>query len=293
MDWLHQYGSALIFLLALGDGLNLPIPSTAVLLAAGGLVATGELSLPAVLVAAIAGVFLGNMPWYFLGRRMGGRVLLILCKVSLNATSCIGRMESMYRRYGPVSLVGARFIPGLAAIAPPLAGASGLPPRTYMLYDFIGAVVFSLVTVLGGGFFGDLLKHPPSAETMLMALGAAVLALLVYKVVMRLRHLYLSVPRMTPEELKARLDQGEAVLVVDARAEALRNMPAWKLPGAVFSAEDSSAGTVVTYCECPFEASAALLARDLRRRKPHLQVYALRGGMNAWEKRGFPREIEE
>jgi membrane protein DedA with SNARE-associated domain/rhodanese-related sulfurtransferase len=290
MDWLREYGSAVVFLLALADGLNLPIPSSAVLLAAGGLAAQGELNLVAVLIAAVAGVFLGNLPWYFLGRRMGSRVLLVLCKLSLNSSSCIGRMESMYRRYGPVSLVGARFIPGLAAIAPPLAGASGLPPRKYLLFDFLGAVVFSGTLLLGGTFFGDLVSRvresPPDPATLLGLLGLAVLAVLLAKVALRIKDLHLSVPRMTPQELKRRLDRGDRVLLVDARAESMRNLPPWKLPGAVYEVGDPGEGLVVTYCECPHEASAALLARSL----PAGRAYALKGGMTAWEKAGFARE---
>ncbi len=288
MEWLHTYGSALIFVLALADGLNLPIPSTAVLLAAGGLVASGELNLAAVLLAAIAGVYLGNFPWYFLGRRMGPRVLLILCKVSLNASSCIGRMEAMYRKYGPASLVGARFIPGLAAIAPPLAGASGLSVRTYALYDFIGAVVFSVVMVLGGSVFGDFFKHPPSFGTVVKWLVWAAVAVLLYKIVMRLRMLYLSVPRMTADELHARLERGEKLVLLDARAVALRDQPDWKLPGAVYDVADGEKVTVVTYCECPFEASAAFIAKGLRR--AGVKAYALKGGMESWKGSGYTCE---
>lgn len=288
MDWLQQYGAALIFLLALADGLNLPIPSTAVLLAAGGLVTAGELNLVTVLIAAIAGVFLGNLPWYFLGRRMGPRVLLTLCRVSLNATSCIGRMEAMYRKYGPASLVGARFIPGLAAIAPPLAGASGLAPRTYLLYDFIGAVIFSVSMVMGGGFFGDLFQHPPSPQTVLVWLGIAALVVLVFKVLNRLRHLYIMVPRITAQELHARLARGEKVVLVDARAEAMRDQPDWKLPGAVYEVGEDEPALVVTYCECPYEASAALLARNLRRAGK--TAFALKGGMEAWKRGGYACE---
>lgn len=290
MDWLREYGSAVVFLLALADGLNLPIPSSACLLAAGGLAAQGELSLAAVMLAAVAGVFMGNLPWYFLGRRMGPRVLLLICKLSLNASSCIGRTEAMYQRYGPVSLVGARFIPGLAAIAPPLAGASGLSPRKYLLFDFLGAVVFSGTFLVGGTLFGDLWSRlresPPGLATLVAVLGLGVLALLLFKVMLRIKDLHLSVPRITPQDLKKRIDRGERVQIVDARAASMRNLPPWKLPGAVYEMDEGPYDVVVTYCECPHEASAALLARSLKGRR----VFALKGGMRAWERCGYPRQ---
>lgn len=290
MDWLREYGPAVVFLLALADGLNLPIPSSAVLLAAGGMAAQGELNLASVMVAAVAGVFLGNLPWYFLGRRMGSRVLLLICKLSLNASSCIGRMEMMYQRYGPISLVGARFIPGLAAIAPPLAGASGLSPRKYLLFDFLGALVFTTTLLLGGTLFGDLWsrvrENPPAPSTLLAVLGLAVLAVLILKVLQRIKDLHLSVPRITPQELKRRLDQGEKVLIVDARAVSMRHLPPWRLPGAVYEVGDAPHDLLVAYCECPHEASAALLAKSL----PGRRAFALKGGMSAWDRCGYPRE---
>ena|SRR5688572_17006931 len=104
--------------------------------------------------------------------------------------------------------------------------------------------------------------------------------------------------RVTIDEVKARMDRGEEFTFVDAR-----NPKAWeeadtKLPAALrvpdegaeqhFS-EVSHERTVITYCTCPHEASAASVAQKLSA-SGYKNVHPLFGGLEAWEKAGLPLE---
>ena len=60
--------------------------------------------------------------WYLVGEKYGIRVLKTLCKISLEPDSCVSQTQTRFERWGVNSLVIAKFVPGLAIIAPPMAG---------------------------------------------------------------------------------------------------------------------------------------------------------------------------
>ena len=78
-----------------------------VLLGVGALAGTGGMSLALALGAALAASLPPDLVWYELGRRRGGRILGLLCRVSLEPDSCVRRAENLGwvaiddRRQGP------------------------------------------------------------------------------------------------------------------------------------------------------------------------------------------------
>lgn len=102
------------------------------------------------------------------------------------------------------------------------------------------------------------------------------------------------VSRVTADELLARIQRGEPILFIDAR-----NADAWKesdikLPGAVrvdsnhvkeHLTEIPKGRSIVAYCTCPHEASAAKVAQELMQ-AGYEDVHVLHGGLDAWKKAG-------
>ena len=108
----------------------------------------------------------------------------------------------------------------------------------------------------------------------------------------------LTAPRVTADELLARLDRGEPITFVDARREEEWRRSSEKLAGAVRLAPDGEdeslpmippGRAVVTYCTCPHEASAARVA-ELLMARGYDDVHPLYGGMEAWREAGGAME---
>src|SRR5438105_14307746 len=142
-EFLLHHGYAVLFGLSLIAQLGAPIPATPLLLAAGVLAKTGQLSLSAVVGLSVAASALGHLVWYEAGRRGGTAVLRLLCRISMEPDSCVRRTEDLFARHGGRALVAAPFVPGLGAVAPPLAGMAGMPVGRFLLLDGAGAALFA------------------------------------------------------------------------------------------------------------------------------------------------------
>ena len=162
--------------------------------------------------------------WFQLGRRRGRRVLRLLCRVSLEPDSCVRQTENAFLKYGMSSLLVSKFIPGLNAVAAPLAGNSRSPYWRFLLYDGAGAAIWSGAYLALGYLFSDqletLLAYASRMGSNLLLLVAALFALWIgRKFIQRRRFLkQLDVARITPEELRDRLNAGEDLFIVDLRS---------------------------------------------------------------------------
>ena len=94
------YGYLLLFVWVLVEQIGVPLPATPVLLAAGALSAQHQISFGAALLAGIAGSLTADSTWFFVGRRYGHHVLRILCKLSLEPTTCVRRTRDSFGRRG-------------------------------------------------------------------------------------------------------------------------------------------------------------------------------------------------
>ena len=104
------------------------------------------------------------------------------------------------------------------------------------------------------------------------------------------------IARITPEELKSRMDAGEDVLVVDVRDRVDFEAEPKIIPGALhMTIEEMDARhreiprerDIVLYCTCPSEETSARAALLLRRRGIE-RIRPLAGGYHGWRDRGYP-----
>src|SRR5207247_10198224 len=107
-----QYGLVLVFANVLLEQLGLPIPAVPALVVAGALSAEGEFSPLAAFGVAFVACMMGDAAWYLAGRRYGRRVMKLLCRVSLSPDSCVRQTEFRFERWGKLTLVLSKFIPG-------------------------------------------------------------------------------------------------------------------------------------------------------------------------------------
>ncbi len=242
--------------------------------------------------------------WFLVGRRYGHHVLRILCKLSLEPTTCVRRTQDSFGRRRAVTLMIAKFVPGLATLAPPVAGENGMGFGTFLFFDGIGSALWVGALLAAGRFFGDLLKRNTSlldwvgrfsgALLFLGIVGFFVARLLRRRMILK----ELAAARLEPEELKRQLDAGEQVFIVDLR-HPLELLPdPFTLPGALHFSPESLAARhseiprdrdVVLFCTCPSEATAAKTAMALHKLGIE-RVRPLRGGFDEWKRLGFPLE---
>jgi membrane protein DedA with SNARE-associated domain/rhodanese-related sulfurtransferase len=301
-QFLGHYGYWLLFFWILLEQLGMPLPSIPMLLMAGTLSATHAMHMSGIFVAILVGSLLADSTWFFLGKRYGSAVTRWICKFSLEDASCVRKTEDMITTRGVNALLVAKFIPGLNMVAAPLAGQSRMEYRSFLLYDSAGTLLWGASLVFLGRFFGDAIRKDQrllhwmghsAVVVFLLLLGS----LLVARIWLRQSFLRrVRTLRLDPDELKAMLDRGEDVYIVDLR-HPLDYLPDPRvLPGAIrmqpkdlvqHNAELPRDRDIVLYCTCPSEATSARMALTMRRLGIE-RIRPLRGGFDAWKERGYP-----
>jgi membrane protein DedA with SNARE-associated domain/rhodanese-related sulfurtransferase len=300
-QFLLQHGYMILFAGVLAEQIGLPFPSSPLLLAAGALVGTHRLNPAAVLGLAIMASLISDSVWYGLGRRRGGAILGHVCRVSLEPDTCVSQMHSVYSRYGAKALLFCKFVPGLSTLGPPMAGMMNVPLWKFLLLDAGGALAWSGAFVGAGWMFRNQLESlaagMASFGTWFGIVLASALAVYVALKYIQRRRIYrtLRIARITPTELRQRMDAREDLIILD-----LRNPIEWRdgrIPGSLQFEPDklsSMAPTfahaeVILYCSCPNEAASARAALQLKRQGVK-RVRPLEGGFTRWHSLGFPIE---
>lgn len=296
-----QYGLLLVFLNVLATQAGVPVPAVPTLVVAGALAAGDRLPLAGIVAAALAGSLLGDLAWYLAGRRYGAGVMRTLCRISLSPDSCVKQSELRFQRWRGRVLLVAKFVPGLSMLAPPLVGAMGLPPRSFVLLDGLGALLWAgISTALGYAFAGEVdrvLDAVANAGTVAVELAAALLAAYVLVRWWRRERLLrsLRMARIGVEELARAIEAGRAPVVIDVRSVVARQLDDRIIPDALLTDVDGIVQAVVAipldrelvvYCNCPNEVSAAHAAQALMVRG-YRRVRPLRGGLDAWDAAGY------
>jgi len=248
VESLVQYGYLVLFGFVLAEQAGLPVPAVPVLLGVGALTGAGRMSMTLAFAAALAASLPPDVVWYELGRRRGGRVLRVLCRISLEPDSCVRRTENLFMRRGRGALLVAKFFPGLSTVAPPLAGMVGIARWQFLLLDIAAAILWAGTWMTLGYVFSDALELVASragrlGNSLVVVVGAALAGYVGLKFVQRQRFLRsLRIARIAPEELKRRLDIGdETFAIVDTRSALDVNAEPHAIPGALWiPAEDIS-----------------------------------------------------
>ncbi|HLK49082.1 MAG TPA: VTT domain-containing protein [Bryobacteraceae bacterium] len=218
-----QHGYLLLFCWLLAEQAGLPVPSIPLLLACGALAQDGRMNPVSVLAYGLAACLLADSIWFHVGRRGGAKVLRLLCRIALEPDSCVRRTENALVRYGLRSMLVSKFIPGLNAVAAPMAGNSGARFERFLAFDALGTLMW-IGCYLGAGylFAGQLETIAAYAMRtgfgLFLALAVLVGAWIGWKFIQRRRFLRkLAVARITPEQLQDRIRGGAEVLLVDLR----------------------------------------------------------------------------
>ena len=153
--FVHDYGVFAVFLILTFEALGAPLPGETLLIFASVLAGRGEMSLSALLMFAWIGSVLGDNIGYAVGRTVGRAAISRYgAKVGLNDTR-FSAVEKVFLRYGPMTVVFARFFNILRQLNGIVAGAMGMDWRRFLLCNAVGGALWVTVWVFAASYFTE------------------------------------------------------------------------------------------------------------------------------------------
>lgn len=236
---IEHHGYIALMVMVFLEAIGLPIPAAIALVTAGAAAAWRTLVLGYVILWAILPILIGDSILYFLGRQSGWRLLGFLCRVSMNPETCILRSaESFYKR-GRLTLLFAKFVPGVNTMAPPLAGSMKMRYWQFLRFDAGGAALYVLAYAMSGYAFSRVLRDigrvfETVGHAVSWILVLAVIGYLIYRFWLYWTHrVYRVVPRVQVQELEQRLDSGEQLMILDVRSHGYYDAGTQRIRGSV------------------------------------------------------------
>ena len=147
------------------------LPGDSLLFTAGLLVAEGTFDIPLwlLLVTVPLAAIAGDQVGYQIGRTAGPRVFN-RPDSRLFRKSYVDKAYAYFEKYGPRTIVLARFVPVLRTFAPVAAGVSAMNYRTFLTYNVIGGVLWGAGVSLLGFWLGQVAFVRANVEVIILAI---------------------------------------------------------------------------------------------------------------------------
>jgi len=137
--WLEQFGYAALFAAMFLEGIGIPSPGLAFLVASVLLASRGEMHLVPILTLALAGIVSGCQLAFLLGRTGGRRLLL---RIGLLNRHRLRWLRRLFDRWGAPLLMAAPFLDGTRQYSSLVAGTAEMSWRRFSFYNLSGAVLW-------------------------------------------------------------------------------------------------------------------------------------------------------
>ena len=133
-------------------------PGDSLLFTAGFLASQGYFNIVILTALAFAGAILGDTVGYAFGKRIGPHIFKKEDSFFFRK-DFIERARIFYERHGGKTLIFARFMPVIRTFAPILAGVGKMRYGVFLLYNFIGGILWAIGITLLGYFLGTTVPH--------------------------------------------------------------------------------------------------------------------------------------
>ena len=184
VDLIFAWGYLGIFIMMAIESSFIPFPSEIVLVPAGYLAAKGEMSIWAIMAAALAGSIVGAYINYFLAFTLGRKFLLKFGKYFFIKEEVLLKMEAYFQKHGHISTFTGRLIPGVRQLISIPAGLAKMNLAEFTIFTFLGAGIWALILVLLGYFIGEnqeLIKEYLKEITAVVFIVVLFIGLLYYR----------------------------------------------------------------------------------------------------------------
>jgi membrane protein DedA with SNARE-associated domain/rhodanese-related sulfurtransferase len=294
-----------VFLASLG----LPLPVALSLLAAGSAARHG-LRLDEVVLIAWAAALAGDILLYLGGKFTGWWLLGAMCRLSFNPEQCIFTSANSFYRSGSRTLLVAKFIPGLATVAAPLAGSLHMRFWKFLRLMAIGEVLYCSAWILAGyvfyrfiGVVSSWIESASHAVLLALLILAAGYGLSVLIFTLRSRR-FRQVEKITAENLRERLETlgpGRLAVIADVRSHNYYDAGMQRIKNSIrvepnrleeeltalreFMAPECE---IYLYCTCIRDTTSVRVAHALQ--QANCRTIVIQGGMKAWMRAGGEME---
>lgn len=153
-NFISQYGVAALFVTLTLESLGAPVPGESAILITSGLAAKGELNPYSVAISAFAGAVLGDNIGYLIGRKFGRPAIIRYGSRVGIKDKVYDRVERIMQRYGPIIVVGARFVALLRQMNGLVAGSTGMRWHLFLCANIVGAALWAGVYTFIGYSLG-------------------------------------------------------------------------------------------------------------------------------------------
>jgi len=184
VDLIFAWGYLGIFIMMAIESSFIPFPSEIVLVPAGYLAAKGEMSIWAIMAAALAGSIVGAYINYFLAFTLGRKFLLKFGKYFFIKEEVLLKMEDYFQKHGHISTFTGRLIPGVRQLISIPAGLAKMNLAEFTVFTLLGAGIWALILIFLGYFIGEnqeLIKAYLKEITAVVFIVVVFIGLLYYR----------------------------------------------------------------------------------------------------------------
>ncbi len=196
-----------IFLVCIGEAVfiaGLLVPSMPILLLTGGIIAQGGLPFWPIFLVASLGAIIGDAISYFVGHWLKDRIKTLW--PFKHHLGLIEKGELFFARHGGKAIFIGRFITGVKAVIPGVAGMMGMNYAYFTLINVVSAFVWAAAHILPGMWLTAWLDSIGLSLELVIVVGAIVLTVLFLLIHYWKRIILLFAPLMgaTGKRLQAR-----------------------------------------------------------------------------------------
>ena len=134
------------------------LPGDTLLVVSGLFAAAGKLNVLLVLLAFFLGSVIGDSTGYWTGRVMG-KTLFNREDSFIFKPSRVQKAHAFFEKYGPKTVILARFVPIVRTFAPIVIGAAEMPYSKFLTYSILGGLLWINSMVLAGYFLGSVIEN--------------------------------------------------------------------------------------------------------------------------------------
>jgi membrane-associated protein len=169
LDTYGIWGLLLVVFAESGLLIGFFLPGDSLLFTCGLLITSDQLDVPlwaAIALICLAAV-LGDQAGFMFGRKVGPS-LFNRPDSRLFKQENIVKAHEFFEKYGPKSLILARFVPVVRTFTPIIAGVSGMRYRSFVVFNVIGGVLWGSGVTLLGSWLGNIGVVRDNIEAMLI-----------------------------------------------------------------------------------------------------------------------------
>lgn len=189
LSYLLIYKYAILFLVVFLTSLGLPLPATALIVAAGAFAAQGYFDFVNILICAFMASVLGDISGYFISLRYGREILMKIGFKWILVSSNFRAVERLFMNRSGAAIFYSRFL--LTHLGPAiniLSGLSKIDRKKFITYDIFGEILYAVIfSGLGYTFAAQWEMISSISQDVITIIVLIVLLIMLFAVLWRMQ----------------------------------------------------------------------------------------------------------